>query len=207
MEIANIIPELRDSLNDYKAKRSAAKSAYNKYKRIRKKYEFLDVIIKVKQYKSGIDGRKEDDQLEIAVKDLFNSISIKSHIPKEKDNFDIKASFNEFKWGLEIKNGNLPSENEMFQAFKYSGRSRNEFEPILIWNNSKTNQEFDAKRIEDAVINNYGILTTKELRNGYLKLKANKISLNTFVQQLNKKGLIKYSSKSLGKSINSEITK
>lgn len=191
------IPEIIDLQNDFKLKRAKAKSAANKFKKKINYYYFLDVIIAPKKTQQ----RDEDDLLEIAIRDLFNSIGIKSKIPLRKDDFDVKATFKNIQFGIEVKNGNLPSENDMLQAHKYSIRVDKQLHPIVIWNNTTTNQEFDSNRIKDAQLNQYGIITTKELYKGYLKLKMNKITFEIFIGQLQKIGLIKFSSKILRASL------
>jgi len=200
MSEINNLPDVIKSLKEYKAKRSAAKSAWNKHKRLVKKYEFLNVLVKAKQYKGdSTTARKEDDDLEIAVKDCLNSIGIHSIRPIDKADFDVKSRFDGYKWGIEVKNGNLPGENEMFQAHKYAMRINREMEPLVVWNNAYENQQFNPNHIKDAEINKYGIITTKELVNGYMKLKKGKISFQEFTTELKKHGLIKYSLKAMGK--------
>ena len=197
------IPEIIEANKIYRAKRAEAKRYYNKYKKQVKKYAFLDVITKPKQ---GTE-RQDDIDLEIAINDLFNSIGIKSHRPSNQDNFDVISKFKNVRIGIEVKNGGLPGENEMFQAHKYKKRyesDRNEtIHALVVYNNSKTNQEFDNNRIKDAELNGYGIITTRHLETGYFKLKKDRITFDIFLAQLQKIGVIKYSSKALSKSINS----
>ncbi|MEO7313177.1 MAG: hypothetical protein ABIX01_22520 [Chitinophagaceae bacterium] len=192
MDWKNLIPEIQEFKKDHRTKRGIAKKAFIKYKRGLEKFYFLDVITMPK-----VAGREEDDLLEVAVRDLFKSIGFNSKIPADKANFDVIAKFKELAYYIEVKNGNMPSENDMLQAFKYAGRQGVIKNRILIWNNFKSDQEFDQNRIMDAEINNYGIMTTKELYNGYLKLKAGKISFEKFTLQLQKTGLIKFSSRAL----------
>ena len=90
----------------------------------------------------------------------------------------------------------------MFQAIKYTNRETNIADilrPIIIWNNAKSNQEYDDYRITDAKRNNYGILTTKELLKGYLKVKNSDINVDQFVELLQQPGLIKYSNSMIKK--------
>lgn len=197
-EIDNI-PEIQNSLKNYKAKRASAKSAWNKHSRLLKRFYFIEAIVKPKQFSEGAEGRREDFLLQTAIKDMFNSIGIKSIVPAELADFDVKASFNGYKWGIEVKNGNMPSENDMLQAHKYAMRTDRTLEPVIIWNNATTNQEFDQPRVIDAEKNKYGIITTKELLIGYLKLKQGKITFAEFIGQLKKTGLIKYSLRAMGK--------
>ncbi len=105
------------------------------------------------------------------------------------------------KLGIEVKNGNLPKENEMFQVHKYAMRINHEYLPLIIWNNAKTNQEFDLDRIKDAELNKYGIMTTKQLYKGYIKLKCGRISFDVFLKQIQKTGLIKLSYRSFNVSL------
>jgi hypothetical protein len=199
------IPELTELLIDYKQKRSKAKSAYNKYKSKIEKYYFLDVIVKPKEHKTGNEGLKEDADLEIAIRDLFNSIYVESVRPKKKDDFDVKSHFKTFKFGIEVKNtGNVPGENEMFQSVKYKMRLDTTCHALVIWNNSKVKEDFNENRNTDAKNFNYGIMTTEELLNGYMKLKKGAIGFDEFLGQLNKSGIIKFSLKALGKSKNSK---
>jgi hypothetical protein len=186
------IPSIDEKLKQYKALRSHAKSAYNKYKSEASKYSFLNVIVLPKI----LNAREEDDNLEVAVRDLFNSIEIKSIVPSNKDNFDVIAKFKDVKLGIEVKNGNLPGENEMLQVSKYKARAVEAIQGLLIWNDAK-GQGFDSNRIKDAELHNFGIMTTQELRNGYLKLKKGKITFEQFLSHLQKIGLIKFSSRAL----------
>lgn len=198
MSLDKEIPELSALLKEYRAHRSRTKSAYNKYKKRLASFYFLDIIIKPKEFQNE-KGRKEDKELEIAVRDLFNSIGIKSVIPPTTKDFDVKSIFKKIKLGIEVKNGGLPNENEMFQAHKYAIRGGKEYMALLIWNNNKTknNNDFDKDRILDAELNGYGILTTTHLRKGYIKLKNSKITFEVFFKLLQKKGLIKYTSRSV----------
>ncbi len=197
MSLDKELPEVSELLKVYKTIRSKAKSAYNKFKRATNYFYFLDIIIKSKQY-TDKEGGKEDRKFEIAIKDLFNSIGIKSVIPQTKKDFDVKCVFKEIKLGIEAKNGKLPNENEMFQAHKYAVRGNREYLPIIIWNNNgKNRNEFDKEKILDAELNSYGIITTTELRKGYLMLKNDKITFDVFLKILQKKGLIKYTLKSV----------
>ena len=187
-----LIPEIVELKKDHKLKRANAKKAFSKYKNGLGKFYFLDVMTTPKEA-----GREEDDLLEEAISDLFRSIGFNSKIPLNKDNFDVIAKFKDIVYHIEVKNGNMPGENDMLQALKYATR-QGVFKGILvIWNNYKTNQEFDKNRTIDAVKNSYGIITTKELYSGYLKLKTNKITFEKFTLQLQKTGLIKYSSRFL----------
>ena len=197
MNWKNEILEVIELQKEYKLKRSKAKSAYKKFKNKINYFYFLDVILSPKK----ANNRNEDDLLEVAIKDLLNSIGIKSIIPLTKKDVDIKSKFKRLKFGIEVKNGNFPSENDLFQAHKYAIRAEREYHPLVIWNNTTTNQEFDSSRILDAELNKYGIMTTKELYKGYIKLKRNQITFDNFINQINKSGIIKFSNKSLKTSL------
>lgn len=197
------LPEVQEKLKEFKSLRSKAKSAYNKYKRSLPKYQFLNIIILPKI----LGTREEDDNLEFAVRDLFNSIGIKSYVPTNKDDFDVVSSFKAVRVGFEIKNGHFPTENDMLQAFKYKGRYNEPIHAILLYNNATSNQEFDRNRIKDAEKHGYGIMLTKELHKGYLKLKHGKITFDQFLNQLQLTGLIKFSSRALGKPKNSDVAR
>lgn len=196
MNWKELIPEIISLKKDFIKSRSVTKKNYTNYKKGINRFYFLDIIM---QPKKG--GRQEDNQLEIAVKDLFNSIGIKSKIPPTKDDFDVISKFKEVNFYIEVKNGNMPSENDMLQALKYGRRQRIERGIVVIWNNNTTDQEFDENRKIDALLNSYSILTTKELFKGYLKLKTNRITFEKFLSQLKKIGEIRFSSKALRESL------
>lgn len=201
MEWRQTIPELREKFADYKQKRSKAKTSYSKYKTALFKFYFLDVIRKVRK------GESDDKNLEVAIKDLFASLGFDSYNPISKADFDVIAMFKKITLGIEVKNGNMVPENDMFQALKYHGRKDDVTHAILLWNNHTTNQNFDKNRIHDAVRHGYGIMTTKSLYNGYLLLKQDKISFDYFLNQLLTTGEIKYSTKHIGKPKNSDATR
>jgi hypothetical protein len=138
----------------------------------------------------------DDFELEDFILQLFQDLTYFTKKPSTKRDLDVIVRLNSRTIGIEVKNGNLPSENEMFQARKYAIRylkKNKEMHPLIVWNNAKTGQEFDSSRIEDAEGNFYGIITTKELLKGYLKVKQDTIDLNIFDDLINKTGLIKFS--------------
>lgn len=200
MEWQKQLNEIDALRQDFLAKRSKMKSAYNKYKREISNYQFLNTIIKPKT----VHSKEEDTDLEKAVKDVFKSIGIRSWQPETDADFDILLEFDNYLIGVEVKNGNLPSENDMLQALKYKGRYNNEVHPLMIYNNAKTNQEFDKNRIKDAEINQYGVLITKDLLNGFILVKNKKITLDIFWKHLKRNGLVKFSMRAMNKAKNSE---
>lgn len=195
------IPELLLADAEYRKLRNETRKAYYKLKKTESKFSFLDRIV---QPRRTTDTKKDDVELEYAVMHLFESVGFKCTKPPIDGDVDVKVRFKNNYFGIEVKNGSMVSENDMLQPFKYKGLHGEDYHPIVIYNNARSNQNFDNNRIKLAIINNYGILLTSELRRGYIKLKNNKLSFQEFINQLNKSGEIKYSSKALGRSYKSE---
>lgn len=202
------IPEVKEHFDRYQVLKRQIKRERKKINTLFEKFDFLTQIIKPKQQKSSPE---EDKQLENHILTLFKNLGYKTIKPIKNDDLDVIIFTNISRIGIEVKNGNLPSENDLFQARKYAVRKKEEsgeiMHPLVIWNNSTTNQEFDSRRVRDAVYNKYGILTTKELLKGFLKLKQGKITFIQFNDQINKIGLIKFTNKALEKMESTRITK
>jgi hypothetical protein len=192
--IVDNIPDIQKSLKNYQILKRKLNKEKRRLKLLYDKYAFLPKIIS-----TDVD----DFKLEDFILKLFNDLNYNTKKPKSKRDFDLIITLNQRTIGVEVKNGNLPNENEMFQARKYAIRHKRKsnkiMHPLIIWNNVKTNQEFDSFRIEDAEGNKYGILTTKELIKGYLKVKQGFLKLYLFDYLINKPGLIKFSSRFIKK--------
>ncbi len=182
------IPEIRKVNKEYRDLKRKLNKRRNKVSSLFNKYSFIEEIV---------SPSMDDYEIEESVRRLFDDLGYSAKRPNDKRDFDVIASNLGKTIGIEIKNGkNLVGENEMFQALKYAGRHRSKgkvLHPIMIWNNSKSNQEFDKYRIYDSKINNYGILTTKELLKGYLKFKQEKLTFALFDIIISQTGLIKFS--------------
>jgi hypothetical protein len=199
-----IIPELKQADAEYRKERNKARKAYEKLKKLEKKYFFLDRIV---QPRKDTDTKKDDVELEWAIFDLFESIGFNCKKPESERDVDVKAKFKNYYFGIEVKNGNLVGENELFQAHKYKGLHNEIYHPIIVYNNTKNNDNFDENRIKIALKNNFGIILTTELKKGYLKLKNNRISFAQFIKQLDLNGEIKFSNKELSRSDKSEASR
>ena len=184
----NRIPEILHARKSYHVlKRNLNKERRN-LKSLYEKYFFVNKIIA-----NDVD----DLELEGYILQLFLDLNYGFKKPNGKKDLDVIVNLNSRIIGIEVKNGNLPKENDMFQAYKYARRHQNKsnkrMHPLIIWNNAKTGQEYDSSRIEDAELNSYGIITTMELLKGYLKVKQNLLNLKTFDYLMNMTGLIKFS--------------
>lgn len=194
----NKIPELKKVSNEYRDLKRKLNKKRNKINSFYSKYSFIEEIVK-----PTID----DFVLEESVRRLFEDIGYFTKRPHTKRNFDVIAYINNRTIGIEVKNSKNVGENEMFQGLKYAGRQINIgkiMHPLMIWNNSKTNQEFDTYRIQDAENHCYSILTTKELLKGYFKFKEQKITFELFNKLLHQKGVIRFSNSILRKMESSE---
>jgi len=183
------IPEIKNARNHYHALKRNLNKERRKIKSLYEKHFFVNMITS-----KDVD----DFELEDYISQLFQDLTYHTNKPSTKNrrDLDVIVSLNSRTIGIEVKNGNFPSENDMFQARKYAIRylkKNKQMHPQIVWNNVKTNQEFDSSRIEDVEGNFYGIITTKELLKGYLKVKQKIIDLNTFDNLINKTGLIKFS--------------
>lgn len=198
-----LIPELKKADLDYRKNRRKARKAYEKLKKLKQKYYFIDRIVEPRK---DDDTKKDDVDLEWAVYDLFQSIGFECKKPKKENDVDVIVCFKKQSFGIEVKNGNLVGENDLFQAHKYRGLHNESYHPLIIYNNAKYNDSFGENRVKIAKQNNFGVVLTSELRKGFLKLKKNKITFDQFIKQLKLSGEIKYSVKALEKSKNSDIS-
>jgi|ERR1035437_854698 hypothetical protein len=198
-KIIDKIPEIKNARYNYHVLKRNLNKERRKIKSLYKKYYFINMITS-----KDVD----DHELEGYILQLFQDLAYKTKKPNKRD-LDVIVSLNSSIIGIEVKNGNLPSENDMFQARKYAIRhlknTNKIMHPLTVWNNAKTGQKFDSFRIIDAEENLYGIITTSELLKGYLKVKQKTLNLKTFDYLINKTGLIKFSNsilKKLDSSVN-----
>jgi hypothetical protein len=194
------IPEIIKARKEYYSLKKALNKERRKIKSLYEKHSFVTMITS-----KDVD----DFKLEDYILQLFQDLNYETKKPNDTRDLDVFVSLNSKTIGIEVKNGNLPSENDMFQARKYAIRhltkSNKSMHPLVVWNNAKIGQEFDSLRIQDAEGNNYGIITTKELLKGYIKVKQGVINLNTFNHLMNKIGLIKFSN-SILKNLDSSVS-
>lgn len=87
----------------------------------------------------------DDYKLEDYILHLFQDLNYEAKKPNDTRDLDVLVSLNSKTIGIEVKNGNLPSENDMFQARKYAIRhltkSNKSMHPLVVWNNAKIGQE------------------------------------------------------------------
>lgn len=195
------IPEIKKAYAEYRHQRSEERKSLNKLQKIIKNFSFIDTILKPRE------NKQDDKDLEWAVLHLFESIGFKGIKPESNADVDARVKFKKIEFGIEAKNGDLVGENDMFQALKYKNRTKENYHPILVYNNAKTNQDFDNNRKTDAENNAFTIITTRDLIKGYLKLKNNKITFEQFVSRLQIPGLVTFTKKDIGRSINSVATR
>ncbi|MCW0482454.1 hypothetical protein [Gaoshiqia sediminis] len=192
MDTLSSINEIKIAVQEYRELKKELKRKRTKLNSLTAKYSFIDTM-----QSTDVD----DIELENNVLDLLMSIGYNTQKPKEKRDLDGYATYNGEMIGIEVKNSTGISENEMFQGLKYKGRNdRKGLETkttLIVWNNAKSNQEFDSFRIEDAEIHKYGIITTKELVKGFIKVINEKISVQIFHTILTKEGQIKFSNKKI----------
>lgn len=186
------INEIKIAVQEYRELKKELKRRRTKLNTLTAKFSFVDMI-------QSIDI--DDIELENKILDLLKYLGYWTQKPQEKRDFDGYATYNGEMIGIEVKNSKGTSENEMFQGLKYKGRNDrrgiNTKATLIVWNNTKSNQEFDSFRIEDAENHNYGIITTKELVKGFLKVINGNISVQIFHSLLTKKGQIKFSNKKI----------
>lgn len=188
------IPEFESRLKEYRKYRNRARKELKKIQKLKEKYYFLDRII---QPRKDTDTRDDDIELEIAVQHLFESIHFNCSKPTINGDVDFRAKFKEFYFGVEVKGGKLVGETETLQPFKHKILHNDTFHPLLIYNNTKHNNSWDDARKKLSIGVKFGLLTTPELRKGYLKLINGKIAWDTFINALNSTGEIKFSNKAL----------
>lgn len=194
------LPDIILARNKYRVLKRQVSRERRKIRSLYERYKFLTMIIS----KDVNDFKLEDYILQ-----LFQDLKYDTHKPKSTKDLDVIVCLNTNTIGIEVKNGNLPTENEMFQARKYAIRhlrkTNKSMHPLIVWNNAKIGQEFDPSRIEDAEGNSYSIITTKELLKGYLKVKQGIIDLHTFDLLINKVGIVKFSN-SIIKKLESSVS-
>lgn len=186
----NFIPEFVETYSDYREAKRLLNKRRARLSRIFTKYEFVSQLV---------NPNVDDFQLEEHVRALFSDLGYTAWRPTENANFDVIAKFKNVV-GIEVKNSNGLAENDMFQALKYAGRHRatgTEVHPILIWNNTKSNQSFDKNRKDDALSHGYAIMTTRELLKGYTRVKSGQISFRAFHSMICKSGEIVFSLKGI----------
>jgi hypothetical protein len=189
-EFVKIIPEFKLLSDEYKSLKRKAKKVFRKIKVLEEKYYFLDRIIEPRK-KS--DVKENDVELEFAIMHLFESLNFKCEKPKENANVDVKATYRNFYFGLEVKNGNYVEENDTLQAHKHKVLNSEFYHPIIVYNNATTNASWDAPRIKMANEIGYGLLLTPELLKAYNMLKSDKLTFEEFLFMLSLKGEIKFS--------------
>ena len=116
------IPEIISSLKEYRRLKAVLKKERNNLAKLFDKYNFLAKIF------SKTVG---DFELEDEIEKLFKAINYKTDKPEEKRDFDVIVKSKPSDIGVEVKNGNLPAENELFQAHKYATRQNG------VYNNKK----------------------------------------------------------------------
>ncbi|PCH67313.1 MAG: hypothetical protein COC06_11425 [Bacteroidales bacterium] len=195
------ILEIAQANIEYKKARNTARKKLNKLKIAKEKYYFLDRIIEPRK---DTDTRDNDIELEYAILNLFKSIGFKCEKPKLNADVDVKVKFKDFYFGVEVKNGGLVGENDTFQPFKHKLLNDDSFHPLLVFNNTKYNNNWDAPRIKIATKAKFGLLLTTELKDGYIKLKNNKITFDQFLNQLRQTGEIKFSNRAIQRAYKSE---
>ncbi len=196
-----MIPDLDKLHIEYKNSRNRTRKLLSKIKSLKKKYYFLERITRPRK---PTDTKRDDTELEYAVMHLFEDLNFKCEKPKSDAHVDVKVRFKELYFGIEVKNGNYVGENESLQPYKHKLLNNDSFQPLLIYNNSLTNQTWDEPRKLIAEGARFGLLLTSELKKGYLKLKRNKITFNQFLNQLTICGEIKFSNSALGKAHKSD---
>ncbi len=200
----NILPEIKQLETEYRQTRNLARKKLNKLCIAKKKFYFLNRIIEPRK---DTDTKEDDVNLEYAVHDLFKSIGFKCEKPQSEADVDVKIKFKNLYFGIEVKNGNIVEENEMFQPFKHKLINDDTFLPLLIYNNAKSKANWDRVRKKIAQEVSFGILLTTELKNGYLKLKNNKITFDQFLIQLQQIGEIKFSNRAIQRAYKSEASR
>ncbi|NOZ47288.1 MAG: hypothetical protein GXO79_10990 [Chlorobi bacterium] len=185
------IPEIKKYSLEYRTTKRQLNRKRQKLLKLIEYYTFIEDIIS-----NNID----DIELEFSVFRLFKSLGFKVSKPKSTRDIDVIVKTATNLIGIEVKNSSLPAENELFQAKKYTERHKDSgklMHPIIVWNNAKTNQNFDSYRIKDAKLNYYGLLTTRELLKGFMKIKKGKLTIKNFTKIINSNGLIVFSNKAI----------
>jgi hypothetical protein len=187
-----IISDIKVSHDRHRELKRLLNKERNKLGVLYKKYRFIDEIV---------NPSVDDIELQKFIADLFRELGYLTKQPKETADFDVIIKYNDDKIGIEVKNGRHVGENELFQAKKYASRHKTDedmvLHPLVIWNNTKKNIDFDNNRTKDAIANDYGIMTTQDLLNGYLGVKSGKISFDFFHKNILKRGHIKFSNKQI----------
>lgn len=194
----DFLPEISEIHNEYKYHRNKTRKLLSKIKRIESEFDFLERIVEPRK---DTDTKEDDVELEFAVMRLFETLNFKCDKPISEADVDVKVKFKDFYFGLEVKNGSVVKENELIQPEKHKRMNEDSFHPIIVYNNAKTNANWDDSRKLISSKFNFGIITTKELLKGYVKLRKNKITFEQFLKQLNKTGEIKFTKSALRKDL------
>ena len=130
------IPDIINARNKYHSLKRALNKERRKIKSLYEKHSFVTMITS-----KDVD----DFKLEDYILQLFQDLNYEAKKPNATRDLDVLVSLNSKTIGIEVKNGNLPSENDMFQARKYAIRhltkSNKSMHPLVVWNNAKIGQE------------------------------------------------------------------
>lgn len=187
------IPEIREADAKYRNLKRLTDKSRRKLRKLIEKYSFVESIVNQKCIST---------KLEEEIAKLFSSLGYKAICTYDNKDLDVYATIGGDKLGIEVKGEATLGENELFQIHKYAQRRKSEgldFHPLLIWNNSRHNNNFSPNMDRDAKLNSFTLITTQELLKGYLKLQRGKMTLDIFRAMLKQYGVITYSNTQIQK--------
>ena len=193
--------EVKELIAEHKSISIKLRKVDKKLKTLETKYKFLTDLI-------SVDGK--DTLIEKAAKSLFKSAGFEQvrHLvnvrPKRED---LQIWCNDCLILVECKGTyrSVPDDKELSQIKKYIDHRTNIVKStipvfgltVINHDNSKlyhnrNKNPFDKSKHEYAIASQYGIITTVDLVRGFLLLKNNIITFDTFKQTIKQFGIIKF---------------
>ena len=197
--------DVKPILTEHRKALAKVRSLDRRLKTIETKYKFIPEVI-------GINAR--DSFLVNAVKRLFKQAGFKKvvHFKNEKLNpkrEDLQLWTEDELFIVEVKgvSKSSPQKHDLMQVLPYFRENENRvkdhkvFGLIIINHDNKKPFKYrsstfkDAEKHRDAVLCNYGFISTIDLIWGFLLLKTGKMTFEEFKEKLKQFGLITYDSK------------
>jgi hypothetical protein len=199
-KLTSKLPEVKQLLDTLRLHKRTIKKLRTKLNSTRKENQFLIDIL----------DKEQHDPLEIAVKIFLKKIGYGNtvkHLNKRK-NHDLMFEINNIVTLIEVKGkklGGNPSDEDCHVISRYMTRYLQDnpdknVKGIFVLNHHCAEKDiakrdkncFSPQQIKDAENDNYGLITTLDLYNAYIKVKNNEMTFYEFDTKIHETGLIKF---------------